>query len=521
MAGGEDPVKEKSTLYLPPLSGHTDGSGMVRKGAGYAEYLQDAWFYEATPRTIEGLTGLVFRRPPAVQAPSGLDAFLTDVTGSGVSFQGFAQRCIDEVQTVGRGGGLVEKDDSLPINAAFEKQPFWIFYRAENIVNWEKKRIKGKMKLVLIVLYEEEKEAQEDGFEYAVVPQYRVLDLIDLDSTPKYRQRIFRRLAGPVVRTEFEAEPPYARNRPREDEQWEQFGADIIPLVDGNTMDEIPFVFMNPMDTECEIQKPPLMGLVNANLAWYRTAASYRRGLLWAGCPTLVTMGYERSPGHEDDPIPVGSGHALELPEGGNAKYLEFLGQGLSGVRQALMDLEATMAVLGVRMLAPEKRAVETAETALIHRHGENSALGSIVGTVEEALNKMGQWTMDWMGIKGTFKAGLNRKFIPLELTPQMASEMVKAWQVGAAIALPDLHWIWQEAELVRSDRDFEVVMSDIESEQPRQTAQTVSLLNALPALPGNPAPADNTPPAGKKIPPKSSAPANKPAPKKPLGRKT
>jgi hypothetical protein len=470
---GEEAVKDKKTAYLPALSGHVDERGWLRRDSGYMEYLADTWFYGATGRTIEGLTGLVFRRPPSPKVPDKMTEFMDDVTGSGLSFQGFCESVIEEVQKIGRVGVLVENTNKIPRRSAEQTRitPFWMMYTAESIVNWTTERIGPNLQLTKVVLFEYEiVDDPDDEFSEDLVAQYRVLDLVDGgNGTRYYRQRIYRQLDSKKVALE-PGQIPVMNPSPTntDSELWQQFGDDLFPTVDGQKMTEIPFVFFGARDTGVSIQRPPLLDLVNSNLAWYRTCANYRWGLKWAGCPTPIFVGVVRQPGHENDPLPMGSSQAIELQLGGSAQFMEFTGQGLSALKTALDDLESLMAVLGARMLAPEKKQVETAETAAIHRHGETSALASLVGAVETGVNRLGNWTMLWAGLSGDFKANLNDKFIPFAMDALTINALVGAWQAGAAIALPDLHELWRESEYIGPERDFETVMSDIESETPR-----------------------------------------------------
>ena len=58
---GEDGVKSGGEKYLPRLDCQTDEE--------FAAYRKRASFFNATARTADGYVGLMFRRPPFVQAP--------------------------------------------------------------------------------------------------------------------------------------------------------------------------------------------------------------------------------------------------------------------------------------------------------------------------------------------------------------------------------------------------------------------------------------------------------------------
>src|SRR3954462_10631855 len=60
---GEDAVKAGRERYLPRLDSQTDDE--------YLAYQARASFFNATSRTAEGYSGLIFRRPPFVKIPDG------------------------------------------------------------------------------------------------------------------------------------------------------------------------------------------------------------------------------------------------------------------------------------------------------------------------------------------------------------------------------------------------------------------------------------------------------------------
>src|SRR5690349_5939680 len=59
-ASGSDAVKESGLKYLPALDSHQ------RDVSKYDEYRMRALFYNATGRTIAGLSGAIFQKAPSV-----------------------------------------------------------------------------------------------------------------------------------------------------------------------------------------------------------------------------------------------------------------------------------------------------------------------------------------------------------------------------------------------------------------------------------------------------------------------
>ena len=400
-AEGQDEIHEYGVKYLPRLSGQTDQE--------YFAYKQRALYYNATARTIDGLTGMLFMKKEVVEAPAAMDSIIADVTMGGLSLHQFAEVISEEVITIGRCGVLVDYPpivNAVTLAQAQEQgaRPYATMYDAESIINWKTGRINNIEQLTLVVL-EEENEIPIDEFESKCEPQWRVLDLVN----GAYRQRVFRKdKRGEFILVE-----------------------EIFPQINGRVINKIPFEFFGVRDNSPCVDKPPLLDLVDVNLSHYRTTADYEHGLHFTGLPTPVVTGY-----YSDDKsasLRIGSGTAWLLPDPqSKAFYLEFTGQGLGELREALRSKEAMMATLGARILAPEKRAAEAAQTANIHRSSENSVLASIAQSISVGLTHVMEWLRDWSNVTGDVKVELNRDFIPNSMTAQDVDSLVKSWQSGA-----------------------------------------------------------------------------------------
>jgi hypothetical protein len=162
----------------------------------------------------------------------------------------------------------------------------------------------------------------------------------------------------------------------------------IYPTSQGRPLARIPFEFFGIRDNTPCVDKPPLLDLVEVNLSHYRTTADYEHGLHFTGLPTPVVTGFYSDA--QDAQLRIGSGTAWLLPDPtSKAFYLEFTGQGLSELREALRAKEAMMATLGARILAPERKVSETAQAAAIHQAGENSVLASIAQSISIGLDAL------------------------------------------------------------------------------------------------------------------------------------
>lgn len=436
-SAGEQQVKEAGELYLPKLGGQdADEYGAFKARASY---------YNATGRTIDGLSGMIFRKPPIVEHPAILEALAEDVTLGGIGLQNFAEQAVEEVLTVGRAGVLVDfpsVDTAMLTQAQAEQmnlRPMWSLYTAESILAVKTGQVGNQSTLTQVRLRETVSEPGKDEFEEVEIEQIRVLDLSDAG----YRQRVFRR-----------------------DDKGQWFVHDeIIPQMHGAPLDFIPFVFLGPRDSSPTMAKPPLIDLANKNMDHYRQNADWQhaRHFLAAGM-TPWACGVDQKDieaGAFDFTGPTN----IWLTTSPDAKFgvIEFSGAGMDAMRQGMQDAEQAMAALGARMLAPDKRQAEAAETAAIHRQGEISVLASLSQAVSISLTQALEIARDWMGIDGDVSVTLNTDFLPAKMNPQELTALMQLWQSGG-ISFGTLFDNLQQGEIIGAEKTAEEEQSEIET---------------------------------------------------------
>lgn len=426
-ADGSDAVKARGTEYLPRLSDQSDQE--------YEAYKMRAMWYGATARTIQGLMGAVFRKAPQVTVPSGIEPHLKDVTLTGVPFEAFAKTTVAEILKTGRYGVLVD----MGTDDAVDKRPYWVAYTAGQIINWRTIQRDGDTVLTQVVLEESAPVPGDDAFEHKTVPQYRVLKLVE----GKYLVELWRQKDG-------------------KPDEWE-VQQTLTPQFRGQPLDYIPFCFIGPTHLTTDVDKPPLLDLVDVNLSHYRSSADLEHGRHFCGLPTPWVAGFP-----ENTKLKIGSSVAwVSNDVQAKAGMLEFTGQGLGALVTACEHKERIMAVLGARMLEEQKKAIEAADTHRLRGAGEQSVLQSIAGTVEAALKKVLEWHVTWAGQSADgVELELNKDFAETRMQPTELAELVKTWQ-GGAISHETLYWNLQRGDLTRPDVTFEDEKKLIDEEAP------------------------------------------------------
>lgn len=436
---GQEAVHAGGAKYLPKLKKQTDDE--------YKAMVERTLYYNATGRTLDGMTGLIFRRAPTIEAPQALLEVLSkDADTLGTPLLAFCEKAVDELMQVGRVGLFADYPPAMEIRTQADQKaagarPFLRVYQAESIINWRTARVNNQTVLSLVVLAEEHEES--DGFGVKRIGQRRVLRL----QAGVYQVEVWRKVEGAV-----------------NPDEWMMVEGPMVPQQGGKPMGYIPFLICGPMGVDVNVAKPPMLDLVNVNLSHYRTTADYEHGLHFTGLPTPIVTGHQFDTGEE---FALGSTVVKAFPnENSQAFFLEFQGTGLQQLSKRLEEKEAMMAALGARMLAAEKRQAETAETAAIHRSGENSVLASLANAASQALTKALEWCALFDGLSAEAQVELNTDYLPNGMTAQELTALVAAWQGGAISHLTLLDNL-ARGEIARQGVTPEQEIEQIQAEGP------------------------------------------------------
>lgn len=439
-AEGEHAVHEAGELYLPKLSEEKPESYALRRAM--------TPFFGATWRTISGLRGMMFRKPPVVDVPAALDEVIKDIDLAGTTLQGLAQDVAIEALTVGRVGLMVDYPlEATPGMTKLDADRLKLrtsiaMYKTESIINWREKRVNGSTVLSMVVLKENAELPADNEFEIVIEERYRVLDLLD----GKYRQRVFK-----------------VDKNGRD----EQIGDDVFPLMNNKPLDYIPFVFIGVDCIGPKVEAPPLIDLVTMNFKHYGQATSYERGCFFSGLPTLFVTGHNS----DDTKIYIGGSLANVLPQPDAKAYFVEVQSEFNALRTNLQDKQQAMAVLGARMLESQKAGVESGDAIARRQTGEESLLSCMSQTISMGVTVALKWLAAWESADGDVKVELNRDFLPASMDAQMLTALVGAWQSGA-ISQNSLFYMLKQGEIIEDGIDFEEEQGRIDTAPPVLSGQ-------------------------------------------------
>lgn len=411
--GGEDVVKSKGVLYLPPTPGQLI-DGMETGGRGqknYDAYKMRAVFPSYVEEAVNEMVGVMHQKPPIIELPPALEPLRSRATMDGEPLLLLLRR-INEAQLItGRIGLLLD----LP-NQPGANLPYIATYEAETILNWDDgaRGLPALQTLNLVVLEETEAERTAD-FEWQEVEKYRVLVLGDVDANEgagQYQQGVFR---------EQSAMNPSAL---------------IVPQVRGTALRQIPFVFINASDLLPAPMKPPLTKLANLALAIYRGEADYRLNLFMQAQDTLVIIG-----GDGEEEYRVGAGASINVDIGGDAKFIGVNSAGLPEQRQALENDHSRAGSMAGQLLDTVSRMKESGAALQTRVAAQTVTLHQIALTGSEGLQRCLRIAAEWVGADpNAVKVVPNTDFVGAKLTPGDYLQLANAKAAGLPLSDKSLH---------------------------------------------------------------------------------
>jgi hypothetical protein len=174
-----------------------------------------------------------------------------------------------------------------------------------------------------------------------------------------------------------------------------QIVSSVIPKLDGKELNYIPFF-------PCPGKMPensPLLGIAYENIGHYQKSADYEQDIHYTGIHTPYAIGAEKPRDEKGDEkeVTIGGTKFLFFPTGSAVGYLETSGS--TTILAAIQACEARMVQLSGQSIAHEKKGIEAAATARIHRAGENAVIGSFSLNIAEQLTPAVRLAARWRGV--------------------------------------------------------------------------------------------------------------------------
>jgi len=340
--------------------------------------------------------------PDEITGTETTDGLIENIDNQGNHFNIFARNLFSD-SFDGCSGILVDAPVARATDRGMELalgiRPYWVEYKACDIRNWdyEVNPISKKKELSLVVLHE--RVTKKKGFFLREEEtQYRVLFL---NEARKPAWQLWTQ-----VKSVGSGEISYLVTEEGTFEKQEQ----------------IPFAIVGDL---CD--KPPLLDLAYKNIEHYQTYSDYKSIIHKTCVPMLWTAGMDG-----EAPKSIGGSNWWRLSEQGKMGFAEPAGNSIEKTRVCLEDIKADMALLGLAMLASDRRANAdvTATEKLLDSIQETSTLQVRATQLKDALELALDFTALYLGKD---EGG------SIELGATWAEMVVSAQELAALSSLVDL----------------------------------------------------------------------------------
>ena len=365
---GERAIKNKATGYLPKTSGMVEAEAAAAEDGGltpeqarqlYNAYKARAVYPLWVKDSLRTMMGLVAKQELTVELPPQMADLENQATADGFSLKQLWERVVSALLTTGRAPLLADFDDSA--------RPYVAEYSAASGINWREGVIGGRRDLILAVFEEQRDTGEGDEFEPRTETAYRVLSLTDGAATVRVLNEHGQDLEDIETLGRTSGENTQA-------------------------IDFLPVVYVGTTDNSPDVDEIPLLTMAQAALKSYQLSADYFTSLHYTGHPQPVVTGL-----HEDTELKVtGPMAAWVLPEGGDAKYMEFSGPGIEKTREAMQDQRAAALEVGARVLDV---GAESGEARKARQDDQHSTLYGLVKQATAGIEQLLRYQAAWMGL--------------------------------------------------------------------------------------------------------------------------
>lgn len=432
---GEDAIKEATIRYLPATSGHRL-DGFPTEGTtgyfAYQAYLLRAVYPAIYKTAVEGAIGIMHREPAKIELPKQLEPMRENCSLLGESLQMFLRRINARQLITGRLGLLADlkKDGD-------KARPVIAVYNETSILNWNDVAMHDEDVDLKFVLLDESSYEMDDDFSWSHVEKFRALLLSDE--------------AGNIVDNGIYASATVS--------EVSQLVAAVktAPNYMGKRLDKIPFVFINSKDLSPKPDAPPFSELANLCLAIYRGEADYRQSLFMQGQETLVRVGFNDTDDDDGDAVRTGAGSRIDVPIGGDAKYIGVSASGLGEQRQALENDYNRAIQLSGQLLDATSRAKESGDALRIRVAAQTATLPQIAMAGAAGLEKILKIVAEWLGANpDEVKVSPNLNFTEADLNGQTLVNIMQAKTLDAPLSEESIHEWMQEQGFTKITYDEE-----------------------------------------------------------------
>jgi hypothetical protein len=464
---GTPEIRAKKAKYLPKFEAETPADWDARVAMTFVN--------DHYSTTLAEHVGLVTAVPIKLEkdVPPAIRDLIEDIDGEGNHLDVFAQAALEAAMHLGHAVIFtdfpVTDNIKSPHDAKKAKvRPYAQLYRADEVISWRSETIGGVQVLVQIVFRETTGEGKGE-FGVAACTRYREISQEVFYDALTGRAIELGAITWRVWKVSADAK--------------EASGAAALEAVGAGTITGVDRIAARVIYGGQKIAllhtKPHLYGLALLNIEETQVASDYACVMHKCNVPTPVFIG--RNVG---DPTAgaqkIQMGHGIDIPIGGDAKFLEPAGTAIAATRARLQDIQAQMRRQGATM-DDATASTKTAAEARLYAKQRNAKITRAARSTQDAIEGMFADIAAFLGIStgDTVKSGgsvvVNQDFAGEGLDPAYLTVLVSAYQSNA-LPLDALLYALEKGRLPEDFQEQEGALRLIANELANKEIQRLEL---------------------------------------------
>lgn len=408
-------IRYKKAIYLPKFEAESPEDWNTRVAQTFTS--------DQYADTLEEHVGLVFAQDLKLgdDVPDEIKDLCEDIDGEGNHIDVFAQSALESALHFGHcvlwtdypvPDGVKTLADARRSNL----RPYVTLYRACDVLSWHTEVVGGVRTPVKIMLRETSEEASGE-FGVREVVRYR-----EVKQAVTYDQITGRATALGAITWRA----------------WEQ-------RVEGESRTEATFVpagegaIVGPVRIPARIvyggkklgflkSKPHLLGLAYSNAEETQVQSDYANVMHKCNVPTPVFIGRNQD---QIDKGVIVMGRGVDIPEGGDAKFLEPTGVALAATRTRLTDIQSRMRKQGATPDDEQSKTMTKGEADLYAKQ-RNAKLLRAARSLQDALEGVLADMAAFRSLPSGGSVVVNKEFAGQSLDPAYLQVLVQAYGQGA-----------------------------------------------------------------------------------------
>lgn len=398
LMGGTAAMRKAGERLLPKWPNEDPEAYKARKAT--------ATLFPAFRRTVSVMVGKPFSKELTLgdDVPAQIKDWATDIDREGVSLHVFAAEMMAEALPYGMAGILVEAPKPIQPagqvvtraqQAAAGVRPYFVRVMHRQILGWRSASVNGARMLT----------------------QLRLAESAMVDDGPYGEKAVERvRVLTPGAWELWEKAETKASN-----------GEDQWVMVDSGTtgLPYIPFVPLYGWRVGFMLGESPLMDLAYLNVKHWQSQSDQDTILHVARVPILALIGAD-----DKTSLTIGGSSAVNVPAGGDIKWIEHGGSAIGSGQESLEALEEQMIQAGAELLV-KKPGQRSATESRNDAEANKSDLQRITEGFEDSLDQALQIMADYANLGSGGHVSLYKDFGAATLSDASAQLLVAMAQAG------------------------------------------------------------------------------------------